>query len=270
LSHITPLIVTLFFINCYRVIFVFLLLCTSYTANAFEFTEKICREYGLGTNWHCKNETEEQSKLSAKEILSSKVPDEQKAILLNQLWETQIKRATISAKKEDILEFLETHYIITSKGIEFSKNVQKIIDNSPQLFKKDSYYLNKVNSEIKQQDLEDVLGNASRRYGIVFIYSNTCAHCVRQLPIVQKLSKNYNLKTLGITDSSEFFEELDSNIFDENITNDPLVQAYPTILLLDKEHPKKIFISKGLTTYDDLEEKIYSKIKERESSKEAE
>jgi thiol-disulfide isomerase/thioredoxin len=253
-----------------KIILIFLALTIYQNTYAFEFTEKICREYGLGTNWHCKNETKEKSKLSAKEILSSKVPDEQKAILLNQLWETQIKRATISAKKEDILDFLETHYIITSKGIEFSRNVQKIIDDSPQLFKKDSYYLNKVNSEIKQQELEDVLNHAGSRYGIVFIYSPYCSHCVRQLPIIQKLSQTYHLKTLGITDSNEFLEGLDSNIVDENITNDPLVRAYSTILLLDKEQPQRIFISKGLTAYDDLEEKIYSKISEREILKETE
>jgi len=270
LSHITPLIVTLFFINCYRVIFISIILYIPYTANAFVFTEEICREYSLGANWRCDSHENENDKVSTKEILNSTIPDEQKAIMLNQLWETQIKRATISAKREDILEFLETHYIITAKGIEFSKNVQNIIDDSPQLFKKDSYYLNKVNSEIKQQEIEDILSNAGKRYGIVFIYSPSCAHCVRQLPIIQKLSKNYHLKTLGITDSNEFLEGLDSNIFDENITNDPLVQAYPTILLLDKEQPQKIFISKGLTTYDDLEEKIYNKIKEREILKEAE
>lgn len=253
-----------------KVIFVLFIFTISQNTYAFEFTEKICREYGLGTNWYCKKDVDEQKGLSARDILDSKVPDEQKAIMLNQLWESLIKRATISGKKQDIIEFLETHYLITTKGIEFSKNVQKIIDDSPYLFKKDSYYLNKVNSEIKQQELEDVLTNASSRYGLVLIYSPYCTHCVRQLPIIQKLSQNYNLKTLGITDSNEFLEGLDSNISDANITKDPLVQAYPTILLLDKKQPQKIFISKGLTTYDDLEEKIYSKISEREILKEAE
>jgi conjugal transfer pilus assembly protein TraF len=253
-----------------KVIFILIIFTISQNTYAFEFTEKICREYGLGTNWYCKKDVDEQKGLSARDILDSKVPDEQKAIMLNQLWKTQIKRATISGKKQDIIEFLETHYIITSKGIEFSRNVQKIIDNSPQLFKRESYYLNKVNSEIKQQELIDILGNASQQYGLVLIYSPHCAHCIRQLPIIQKLSKNYNLKTLGITDSNEFLEGLDSNISDASITSDPLVQAYPTILLLDKEQPQKIFISKGLTTFDDLEEKIYSKIKDREISKEAE
>lgn len=237
-----------------------------YTSNAFEFTEEICREYGLGSNWHCveKQEEGEISKVTANDILNSDIQPEQKAIALNQLWETQIKRATITGAKKDISEFLNTHNLITAKGIEFSRNVQQIIENSPALFNSESYYKNAVDQQIKTSENKEILQDASSRYGLVFIYSASCHHCARQLPIILSFKKEFKFDALGITTDEHYFTGLDENIVDENVTNDPLVQAYPTILLLDKQNPAKIFISKGLTTFDKLEERIAAKIQERE------
>lgn len=73
---------------------------------------------------------------------------------------------------------------------------------------------------------------------------------------------------LGITSDGNNFRWFDENIVDENVTNDPMVQAYLTILLLNKQKPAKILISKGLTNLDELEERIATKIKEREGDNE--
>lgn len=234
-------------------------------ANAFEFTDKICQEYGLGANWYCKGEIEsEHNEINASDILSSNSPAEQKAIELNKLWDTQIKRATITGSKKDIEEFLATHFLITSKGIEFSKNVQKIIDHSPQLSNTNSYYKNAVDEQIKKEEATEILAANNGRYGLVLVYSTTCAHCARQVPIIQQFARKYNFQTLGITTDIKVFSGFDQNIVDPQITRDPLVQAYPTILLLDKKNPTKIFVARGLTTLDELEEKIVNKIKERQ------
>ena len=69
---------------------------------------------------------------------------------------------------------------------------------------------------------------------------------------------------MGVTPGEQYFAGLDENITDVTVANDPLVKAWPTILLLDKKAHKKIFIAKGLTTLDDLEEKVANRIKARE------
>ena len=258
-SHILApvFIVTLIFVN--------ITLFLPYTSNAFEFTEEICKKYGLGSNWHCiASQEKEEDGMTASDILNSDIPAEQKAITLNQLWDAQIKRATITGSKKDIGQFIETHNLITAKGIEFSRNVQKVIESSPQLFNSESYYKNAVDTQIKQEEIKDILAGASKRYGLVMVYSSQCHHCGRQLPITLGFCREYGFSLLGITTDGNAFPGFDENIVDESITNDPLVQAYPTILLLDRENPAKIFISKGLTTFDELEERIAAKIKERE------
>lgn len=248
---------------------ILLLMLFANQAFAFKFTEETCKKYGLGSNWYCEPAKEEDnSEISARDILNSNIPAEQKAIELNQLWDIQAKRATITGNKKDIDAFLTTHYLITSKGIDFSRSVQKVIESSPNLFNPESYYKNAVDSQIKLEEIKEILSGAGKRYGLVMVYSASCHHCGRQLPITLGFGKEYRFSVLGITTDGNAFPGFDENIVDEFIINDPLVQAYPTILLLDRQNPAKIFISKGLTTFDELEERIAAKIMEREASHE--
>lgn len=240
---------------------------------AFEFTPEVCKEYGLGKNWYCGEEKEKEEKtdenlISAKDIMDSKVSPEEKAAQLNELWEVQRKRAVITADRKEIKRFLETHYLITDKGIDFAKNVQKIIDADPNFAKSESYYKNVSEEQIKNEEKERILKNAKNRYGIAFVYSAECQYCQRQVPIIHQFKEEYKLKVMGVTSSEEYFPGLDENIIDTNIVNDPLVKSFPTILLLDKKNPKKLFIAKGLTTFADLESKIVDRIKEHEEEEE--
>jgi conjugal transfer pilus assembly protein TraF len=200
--------------------------------------------------------------------MESKIPPEEKAIQLNMLWETQRKRAVITGDKEEIKKFLATHYLIINKAGEFAQNYQKIIENDPKLAESESYYKNASIAQIKEEEKETILRNARQRYGLVFIYSSSCQYCVRQLPIIYKFKQEHKLKVMGITQGDEYFPGFDENITDINIANDPLVQALPTILLIDMHSPKKLFVSKGLTTMSDLENKIVNVIKENEAENE--
>jgi len=237
-------------------------------ALAFKFTPEICQKYSLGKNWYCESAKieEEQNELSAATIMNANIAPEEKATQLNNLWEVQRKRAVITEKKSEIMKFLETHNLIINKGIDFAKNAQSLIESSPMLAGSSSYYKNMHEQDIKDQEQSDILNNAHKRYGLVFIYSSSCQHCHRQLPIILKLQNK--LKVMGISVDGNYFEGLNENIVDENIANDPLVQAYPTILLLDKKKPAKIFISKGLTSLSELEEKIVKRIQEQKDEKE--
>lgn len=240
------------------------------TSLAFKFTEKVCQEYGLGKNWYCETEKLKNKEddfnntITAQDILDSKLKPEEQAILLNELWEMQRKRAVITEDKKEIEKFLITHNLIAAKGIDFARNVQKLIETSPKFITSESYYKNIAESQIREEQRDQVLKNAHKRYGLVFIYNTNCKHCIRQFPIIEKLKEKYKLRVIGITIDDNYFAGLDENITDVNIANDPMVQAFPTILLLDKKLPTKIFIAKGLTTVDELEKRIAARIREHE------
>lgn len=237
---------------------------------AFKFTPEVCQEYGLGSNWYCeagKNDLQESSnEMTADDILNSALAPETQAAMLNELWETQRKRAVITGEREEIQKFLTTHNLITERGINFAKKVQKVIETNPKLANSESYYKNITEASLKDKEKIEVLRNAPNRYGLVFIYSSGCHHCSRQLPIITKFREEYKFKVIGITIDKNYFAGLDENITDSSVINDPMVQVFPTILLLDKKRPKKIFIAKGLTTLDELEQRIVSRIKERENA----
>lgn len=230
---------------------------------AFKFTPEICQKYGLGKNWYCENHSKEEKEISAGDVMNSDLAPEEKAYQLNRLWETQRQRAVITANKQDIEKFLETHNLIINKGIDFAKVTQNLIENSPILANSESYYKNLSDQKIKEEEKQEILKNAHKRYGLVFVYSSTCQYCHMQLPILLELQ--LKIRVMGISTGGNYFAGLNENITDKNIVNDQLVQAFPTILLLDKKRPAKIFISKGLTSLETLEEKIVRRIKEREN-----
>jgi conjugal transfer pilus assembly protein TraF len=254
-----------------RFIFIASLCALNLLANsalAFKFTPEICQKYGLGKYWYCENFTQEnQDETSAKDIMESSLRPEEKAYQLNQLWELERQRAVITTSKKDIEKFLETHNLIINKGIDFAKITQNLIENSPILANSESYYKNLSDQMDKTLEKDTILANAYKRYGLVFIYSSTCSHCHRQLPIILNLLDKYKLKVMGISVDGNYFADLNENTTDGNIVNDPLIQAFPTILLLDKKYPAKIFISKGLTSLEAIEEKIVRRIMERENEK---
>ncbi len=247
-----------------RFAFIMSLLVFTNSALAFKITPEICQKYGLGKNWYCERVIDDsKNEISSNDIMNSNLPPEEKASQLNQLWETQRQRAVITASKQDIESFLETHNLIINKGIDFAKVTQNLIENSPILANSESYYKNLSDQKIKEEEKQEILKNAHKRYGLVFIYSSACQYCHRQLPILVELQSK--IRIMGISADGNYFADLNENITDENIVDDPLVQAFPTILLLDKKRPAKIFISKGLTSFETLEEKIVRRIKEHEN-----
>lgn len=246
-----------------RFAFIMSLLVFANSALAFKFTPEICQKYGLGKNWYCAESDKKEKEISADDLMSSSLSPEQKAYQLNQLWETQRQRAVITANRQDIESFLQTHNLIINKGIDFAKVTQNLIENSPILANSESYYKNLSDQKIKEEEKQEILKNAHKRYGLVFIYSSTCQYCHKQLPILLELQSK--IRVMGISTDGNYFADLNENITDENIVNDSIVQAFPTILLLDKKRPTKIFISKGLTSLETLEEKIVRRIKEREN-----
>lgn len=240
-----------------------------FQAHAFEFTPEVCERYGLGKHWYCEQKEEAQeAETTANDVLQSTIPPEQKAVKLNELWEKQRKVAVITQKESDIYKFLDTHNLIVSRGIGFARNVQRLIESNPKYSNSQSYYRNVADEELKEAQKQEILSNASQRYGLVFVYSSGCPYCARQLPVLFKLKQSHGFKILGISADGEHFEGLDETISNPGIVNDPNIQSFPTIMLLDKQKPAKIFISKGLTTLDELTDRIVNRIKEREAADE--
>lgn len=131
---------------------------------AFQFTPEICQKYGLGKNWYCEDTKKAAKELSANEIMSSSLAPEEKAFELNKLWEQQRQRAVITANRQDIEKFLETHNLIINKGIDFAKVTQNLIETSPILANSENYYKNLSDQKIKEEEKQEILKNAHKLY----------------------------------------------------------------------------------------------------------
>lgn len=241
-------------------------------AHAFEFSKAVCEEYGLGSNWYCKDNKEKQNNIPdlplAEDIMKQNIAPEEKAIQLNQLWEVQQKRAVITGEKSDLENVLQTQRLIAKLSTDFARNMVRLTQTDPRFSKSESYYQNISDEFIEDARKESVLREAKNRYAIAFIYSTGCPYCERQLPVLLSLKEKYGLSLLGISTDGGMYNGMDQNIVDKTIVSDPNVQSFPTIMLLDSKNEKRIFISKGVTTGDQLENLIFRAILDIENNEE--
>lgn len=260
--------------------FVFLFFYLSIIANlficaeamAFKFTKEVCEKYNLGSNWYCedtnKKEKQDESvydKIDAEDIMSADMPAVQKSALLNELWEYQSKKAVITESQEDIKAAIRTQRFIAKKGTDYAKHVSRIIETEPEFSIANSYYKSASESKLNELQKESTLKTAARKYSIAFVYKAGCPYCQGQLPILQDLKERWGIATLGVSVDGNYYPGLDENITDKDITNDPTIKSYPTLFLMDLKNSRRIFLAKGLTTLDQLENRIFNRIQENES-----
>lgn len=252
------------FWRCIFLVFIMQIIATQY-ARAFKFSGEICKKYSLGSNWYCEEEKKDEILTSPDEIMEREVPPEQKAALLNQLWEMQQKRAVITGKREDLENVLVTQRYIARLGAEFAKNMIRIIETNPEYSRSESYYQQISDEIINDAKKDQVLKQAKERYGIALIYASECPYCKRQLPILLSLKEKFGFELLGVSVDGGIYPSLDQVITDRDAINDRGIQAFPTIMLIDSKTERRLFIAKGLTTKDQLERLIYRKIIEVEN-----
>ena len=234
-------------------------------ALGFKFTSKVCREYGLGKNWYCEKEKEKKADdvMSIQELLEMDIAGEEKAELLNEVWDLYRKRAVMSGEREDLMKFLEVQHVIARKGTDFGRNLQKIVDREPKYSNTDSDYKIATDEVIRDAEIDYYLKLGSKRYVLVFVHNADCTHCVRQLPFILNFKEKWGFGNLGVTASNQYFSELDENVRDEGIIKDEAIRSYPTLLLLDTKEREKIFLTRGLTILSEIEKRATEIIKER-------
>ena len=102
---------------------------------AFEFSQEVCEDYGLGSNWYCKDNERDKRKMPdlpiAEDIMKQNIAPEEKAIQLNQLWEVQQKRAVISGERQDLENVLQTQRLIAKLSTDFAKNMVRLTQTDP-------------------------------------------------------------------------------------------------------------------------------------------
>lgn len=240
---------------------VLMLIVNASEVQAFSFSKKVCDDYGLGSNWYCKDSLNQENNIpklhTADDVMKENIAPEEKAIQLNKLWEVQQKRAVITGEKEDLENVLQTQRLIAQLSTDFARNMVRLTQTDPRFSKNESYYKSVSDEFIEDAKRDDALKNAKNRYAIAFIYSTGCPYCERQLPILASLRDKYGFGLLGISTDGGVYNGMDQNIVDKTVLHDPNVQSFPTLMLLDTKTEKRIFISKGLTAGDQLENLIF-------------
>jgi thiol-disulfide isomerase/thioredoxin len=235
-------------------------------AAGFKFTPEVCKKYGLGKNWYCGSQSNDQDlgkDTEIEDILNSNLPGEKKAELLEGLRELHTKRAVMDGRQEDIDKAVRIQGIFAKKVIEYAKVAQRTVDSDPKLAVTHSNFKYDTEEAMAGAELEGYLREGSKRYVLVMIYNANCGSCQAQLPKILRMKEKWGFRNLGISVTEEHFEGFDESLSDSEVAKDGSIIKYPTLVVLDTNKQEKIFLSNGITQVEEMEERLVALIKER-------
>lgn len=110
--------------------------------------------------------------------------------------------------------------------------------------------------DLEKQKTEQAIYGLSKTHGLFFFYSGACAYCHKFAPIVKSFSEKYGWQVLAISmDGSalhEFPEYQNNNGTAQNLG----VQVLPSLLAVEPSTGQIIPLSFGMTTHDQIEDRI--------------
>ncbi len=177
-------------------------------------------------------------------------------------------RAVIYPTEANTLEYIAYQQEQLERSSKFSQAWQRVLRNNPNLDYTVSTPIsgigNQLVEEIKRKDLNNILSGLNERYGLFFFYSSRCVHCHKYSPILKVFADTYGLKVMPVSIDGGFLPEWPNSV----INNGQLEQLgladkpVPSTILFDTKSKQLLPIGFGLLTISELEERIYTIVRE--------
>jgi conjugal transfer pilus assembly protein TraF len=111
----------------------------------------------------------------------------------------------------------------------------------------------------RNNEIEKVVRNLNKRYGIFFVFKSSCNFCHTYSPVLKSFSEKYGLKIIPISLDGGILKEWPKTL-KENGQLHKLgieIKQVPATILFDNLKKQVVPIGYGVMTHDQLKERIY-------------
>ncbi|MFC1659635.1 conjugal transfer protein TraF [Pseudomonadota bacterium] len=228
-----------------------------------------CESRGLGWHFYCdvkkespKKEKEKINKPQVEQKTSKLSPTEELEQIQQKLEELKAM-AILYPTEANMKAYMKYQQEQVNKASLFSDSWRRTLWSNPEL----DYLQQRPGSAIGKQawtdernkDIDKVIFNLNKRYGIFFIFKSTCNFCHAYSPILKSFSEEYNLKIIPVTLDNGTLPEWSKTLRDTGQLNRLGIQIeqVPATILFDNLNKQVIPIGYGIMTQDELKERIY-------------
>ena len=214
--------------------------------------------------WHWYEESNQWPVISNQkksELSKEKMPD---PIAQLESFKKEVERlkaiAILTPSYGNVKAYMEIQKKLMAKASLFSEKWLEVVFTTPHLDAglrfPTAQAARHVYLDQKQAQKEAQIKALAKTYGLFFFYSSTCAYCQKFAPLVKGFSEKYHWKVLPISLDGKFLPEFPDSKRDNGAAKALKVTFVPTLLAVDLKSGKTFPLSHGLSTHDQIEERI--------------
>lgn len=207
--------------------------------------------------------------VSQQQSNNSDKPKEESYLALNSAWlkenlEPLMLRAMDNPTPENIAAYAYANRLMMDLGTRFSSKMMEYMSQESPLqesarrpfsaFALDEFAKN------RQGSLKTVLDAIKSESHIWFFYSSSCSFCLRQVPVLQELHKQYGIEILAISLDGGMLPGIENFniVYDENqqVARQFNVSRTPTMHLVKNATEQVLPLGEGMHTLTELEDLI--------------
>ncbi len=164
------------------------------------------------------------------------------------------KKAVMTLKEEDVVEYQTMIYIANQKASAFAAVSGMVAQKNPGLTVESDVPVTAPGrkAKVRQQNiaLQTKIAMSQDNFALIYFYRVSCPYCAAQEKILDMFTEKYGWKVKGV--------DIEEN---PGLANQFNVEIVPFILLIQKGNEDSIPISSGVISLNDIEHRIYRGIR---------
>lgn len=178
--------------------------------------------------------------------------------------------AVMNPTTENVQAYMVIQKQLMDRSSKFAQKWMEVVYTTPKL----DYTVKHPTSQaarhvyLDQQKLKmDLQVKAlSKSHGLFFFFSNSCAYCKNFAPIVKAFSDKYGWEVMAISIDGSSLPEFPNAVMDNGTAKSLGVKFVPTLLAVNPTREEIIPLSHGMSSQDQILDRIRVLIIERKSS----
>lgn len=168
--------------------------------------------------------------------------------------------AVLNPTTQNVMAYMVIQKDLMERSTRFAQKWMEVVYQTPGL----DYTLHHPTSQVgrhvyldqTRETMEKKIRSLSQSHGLFFFYSGSCPYCKQFAPIVKSFAAKYHWEVLGISLDGNILPEFPDSKIDNGSAGALGVKVVPALLAVEPRSGKVIPLSHGLSTHDQIEDRI--------------
>jgi conjugal transfer pilus assembly protein TraF len=160
----------------------------------------------------------------------------------------------------NVKAYMEIQKLLLERSSRFAQRWLEVVYQTPQLDYTLKHPVSQVGRHVyadtQHKQMQRRIRQLAQTHGLFFFFSSGCEYCKTFAPIVKRFAETYGWQVLAISMDGSRLPEFPQAQNDNGTARVLGVKALPTLLAVDPKSGQVVPLSHGLSTQDQIEDRI--------------